>query len=1244
MRKVYWDARFSCVFVGVFIPSLFAVAGWQPGLKAGYLNSAWDTNSYPSAISIQLGPHVAKTVAAPPWADNRTWVYTGQIYLNGAAHHFAESIDDRAMLVINGTIRLYDTVHNTPTKSGPVTLSAGWYNVEMRFGNGTGSAGPYAVSGWTSAKGFGYNIGGLDTTNGVDYIFPDDPGDMTLFRYNDGVEGIFNEPATGVTTTGAALNGSLQTTNLNNAVSVYWGPTDGGTDTAAWSNRVEFPFPAGQGSFSTNVALAAADTLTFYRFYVSNDVQQVWADSTEVLLSGEVTVQTVEAEATEGAGDGGLFRVARPAAATNGPLTVYLTMGGTAANSVDYPGVGNSVVIPEGAASVDVVIDPFEDLDWTEGDESVTLTLMPGSYIIGSPDPASLTLHDTGSPDQWAHRSPLIFTGHRGSETLANFPALVLLGTNVSGFSYGDMLSDEHDDLRFADGATGNFLHFEVESWNTNGLTQVWVQVPALTNGATIWALWGRAGLVAPAYSTNGATWVNDYVAVYHLAESGGAVKDSSLYGNGLSVYNGVQQGADGLAGPAARWPDGSNDWLQGPSGDSLHGMGRLTLQTWFYDEQNDTQPRGLISKRVSSSVSRDYYFFKYQNRNIFFYVGGVGGEFSNTATPASQWIFAAATYDSALGSDRMKVYLDGAFKGARNDAAGSVPSYSGDLHLGILNASYGNCWKGKLDEVRISRAARSAQWLQAEYLNMASNSLFQIYPGPEPSLFIDGHPAPYAAPDPAYGTTNLTGGEIITCEAPAFVDAGGGVGYACTGYALYTNLVELTQTGAGASCVYTNSGGADRLVWQWRRQYYVTFTNSGPGVLSSAGGWFDEGATATCTAGGQDGSQFVGWEDLQNMIPAQQAFASINVPVTEPTLLTALFIPPLSAQGWARRLSIRFAGYDRPETLTNFPVMVTFSNNVAGCFQYADMASPADAGDLRFTAEDGRELFYDIEKWDTNGTSTVWVRLPRLSASANRIYAYWRNPAQTTPPVYTANGIVWDNGFVAVYHLAEDSGAVKDSSPYGNGLGVYGGIQQGTNGIAGPAAAWPDGSNDWLQRPKSDSLDGMGRLTLQAWLFDVQNDTQPRGLISKRVSSDNNTGQKSYYFFKHTNRNISFYIGNNGGEFSGTATGANQWNFVAGTYDSGLGASQMKVYLDGALKNAKSGFTNSVPVYDSPLVVGILNGGYGDCWKGKLDEVRISNVARSADWLWAEYMNTASNGVFQTYARSFRGSLISIR
>ncbi|MEM7396872.1 MAG: hypothetical protein AAF492_31475, partial [Verrucomicrobiota bacterium] len=158
---------------------------WEAGLLAGTLAGDINLVDPNPATTNVLGPHAAADRDAPLWADNTTWVYGGQVFLNGQTAFFAENIDDRAHLVIDGTQYLNDSSWNTPTGSGPIDKPAGWYNFELRMSNGGGGSGPVAGNGWSNTKGFGmaYNIAEQSPPQGGDYFFPQDNGKMNLFRH-----------------------------------------------------------------------------------------------------------------------------------------------------------------------------------------------------------------------------------------------------------------------------------------------------------------------------------------------------------------------------------------------------------------------------------------------------------------------------------------------------------------------------------------------------------------------------------------------------------------------------------------------------------------------------------------------------------------------------------------------------------------------------------------------------------------------------------------------------------------------------------------------------------------------------------------------------------------------------------------------------------------------------------------------------------------------------------------------------
>lgn len=84
-------------------------------------------------------------------------------------------------------------------------------------------------------------------------------------------------------------------------------------------------------------------------------------------------------------------------ALTNGDLTVNYVVTGTALNGVDYPLLSGAAVIPDGASSVDLVIDPVNDA-LVEGTETLTLTLQPSpDYGLGV-DTATVYVTDNETP------------------------------------------------------------------------------------------------------------------------------------------------------------------------------------------------------------------------------------------------------------------------------------------------------------------------------------------------------------------------------------------------------------------------------------------------------------------------------------------------------------------------------------------------------------------------------------------------------------------------------------------------------------------------------------------------------------------------------------------------------------------------------------------------------------------------------------------------------------------------------
>ncbi len=133
-----------------------------------------------------------------------------------------------------------------------------------------------------------------------------------------------------------------------------------------------------------------------------------------------------------------------------------------------------------------------------------------------------------------------------------------------------------------------------------------------------------------------------------------------------------------------------------------------------------------------------------------------------------------------------------------------------------------------------------------------------------------------------------------------------------------------------------------------------------------------------------------------------------------------------LAAQG-CRYIDITTTGYAGSAPLTNFPLLVRLSTDITN-FSYT-MCQPGGA-DLVFQDAAHNTLPHEIDTWDTNGTSLVWVCVPELTASTT-LRLYFSDPGATTPPAYTTDGSTWSPAnFRGVWHFASLSdGVTPDSS-----------------------------------------------------------------------------------------------------------------------------------------------------------------------------------------------------------------------
>jgi len=536
------------------------------------------------------------------------------------------------------------------------------------------------------------------------------------------------ETPTDVTARSAALVGRLVSAGgtPSASVTVFWGTADGGTNESRWAHKSDL----GQkrpGALHVKVEGLKASSMCYYRFRASNSYGHAWAPSSAALITDEVTIQAPDAAASEQGLDPGMYLVSRPGWATAVFLRVRYTVGGTAVEGSDYEALPGTVTFKPGETTALIPVKPLDDVLISEPPKSVTLTLAPGGYLLGTARSATVTIADDDRLSGWAHRMKITFSGYDRSKTLRDFPALVVFNTSLKDFAYAQFASPSAADLRFTDSKGTRFLNYEIETWNAKSSSHVWVQVPAIANSEDhIWAYWGNPACTQrPAHATGGAAWSAGYAGVWHLAETKGPHRDATRNANHGTPEHGVVQVADGMVGGADRF-DGDNDQITLASTLPI-GASSNTVTAWVKVPATggaglkQGERVGILLGNYKSNPNCNWELHAAGEMRAF-WNGGQIDERAKTDLRDNGWHHLAWVRDKR--ANRFHMYVDGRLDKAVNRAGADV-SFGTTHKIGGDNRPNPPNFHGTIDEVRISTVARSADWIWASWRNQSANDAF---------------------------------------------------------------------------------------------------------------------------------------------------------------------------------------------------------------------------------------------------------------------------------------------------------------------------------------------------------------------------------------------------------------------------------------------------------------------------------------------------------------------------------------
>jgi len=343
----------------------------------------------------------------------------------------------------------------------------------------------------------------------------------------------------------------------------------------------------------------------------------------------------------------------------------------------------------------------------------------------------------------------------------------------------------------------------------------------------------------------------------------------------------------------------------------------------------------------------------------------------------------------------------------------------------------------------------------------------------------------------------------------------------------------------------------------------------------------------------------------------------------------------PFDGKTYRYRMKVTATGYDGGEPLGNFPVLVRLSEDVED-FEYRHVR-PAQ---IRVAGEDGTLWAHEVESWDPDGVSALWVSVPALVSNAT-FTVCWGPNFGDAPSVDPAN--VWTRaGYVAVWHFASQNadGSYPDSSGNGATAVPLSAAPSGpTNAVAGKAAS-PNGT-PWHLADKALKVDaestaswlfsGTG-YTTETWVFPESSGNsfdrmfcwgtggnQGNALAFRRAGGYQMAGDYPYWWWQGYTP-----------EDNGSSTSA--WHHVTSTWGYGGGPFVARVYEnEGHLAMTQTGhravdFTQGMGLTATLSGDGVMN--YG------VDEARVRKGNTTQAWARANWRTQALDGGLLTLGR----------
>jgi hypothetical protein len=352
--------------------------------------------------------------------------------------------------------------------------------------------------------------------------------------------------------------------------------------------------------------------------------------------------------------------------------------------------------------------------------------------------------------------------------------------------------------------------------------------------------------------------------------------------------------------------------------------------------------------------------------------------------------------------------------------------------------------------------------------------------------------------------------------------------------------------------------------------------------------------------------------------------------------------------------------------TLYSFPALVYIKEdalktgiNCANNVQYPTGNGPLASGasspnyDFAFTMNGSTtELFYEVDTYDpVNGILLAWVQIPQMTAANTTLNFYFGSLIPGHSKSFSQ--ATWSSDYLAVYHFSEGSNTATILDATTNARNAVQANTTITNDEIHIAAGIPvtggaysfNGTSSSIIQTVGTAPDITGSFTISAWVHFNGAATSDNKIVSDEVNFGHGyklsvkdptavCSSLTHAYIETETRNTS--NPSPGNLYDAGLVSSNTWTYIQGEYN---GTSFVN-YLNGALQSQVCSYGSaSAPQAGSMLSMGLdhgTNAGSGtypdqNFYNGYMDEVRVSNRIKSADWVKEEYYNQSNPLTYTT-------------